>query len=273
MIGRIVFVCQAGRLEAQAVLLAASLRLHLPATVALVAAFPAREGALAQTTLAALAALDVGIGRIENPLAPDYLIGHKLAALALLAGPGLGLFLDSDVIALRPPDTLPDQLAAVPASAQHCSRQTWEYIYERADLPFPADAPPTLLSQETTAPYFNSGMIAIPGALAAPFAQHWTQCAREIDADPLVAMAAKRPYLDQTAFPVAAALCGQAIAPLDEIWNFRGWGWQLPQGSGAIFYHYQDMAKLRRQAESLAVARAARALSPQVTAALRDQDF
>jgi len=271
MLGRISFVCQAGRLEAQAVLLAASLRAHFPADLELIAAYPHRRGALATATTEALRELRAELINIENPLEVNYLIGHKVAALALLSGPKFGLFLDSDIIAMRAPDALSGRMAAVPASVQHCDLAKWEHIYDSFNLEIPRNAPATLLSEETTAPYYNTGLISVPGDLAKHFTDTWVDCASRIDADPFIPSNAKRPYLDQISFPVAAALCGHEIEVLDEKWNYRGWGWQIPADSDAIFYHYQDMAKLSRQPSSLAAARIAKSLSPAVAIALREQ--
>ncbi|MEJ1969640.1 MAG: hypothetical protein WDN03_13550 [Rhizomicrobium sp.] len=110
----------------------------------------------------------------------------------------------------------------------------------------------------------------MPGQLATRFAEAWMDCARRIDADPKVPAAAKRPYLDQVAFPIAAALCGQSVAALDEKWNYRGWGWDLPEDADAILFHYQEAVRLTRQPRSVATAEAARHFSPAVEHALRE---
>jgi hypothetical protein len=94
---RICFVCQSGALEPKAILLAASLRLHFPQNVELIAAHPTLAGPLQTETLKALAALNVGKIPVRNPQRPDYPIGHKFAALMLLDGPDCGIFIDSDV--------------------------------------------------------------------------------------------------------------------------------------------------------------------------------
>ena len=266
---RVSFVCQQGRLESQAVLLAASLRLNFPSDTALIAAHPHRHGPLAAATLAALSAMNVAIAPIENPLAADYPIGNKLAALALLQGENLGLFLDSDILAIRAPDAFPAALAAVPASVQHCNLRVWTYLYDAFGLTLPADPPAMLLSEEKTAPYYNTGFIAMPGPLAAHFSKVWIDCARRIDADPNVPLDARRPYLDQLAFPIAAALCGQPVAALDEKWNYRGWGWDLPEDADAILFHYQEAVRIGRQLRSAAAARAARHWSADVEEVLK----
>lgn len=266
MLERVAFVCQAGELEAQAVLLAASLRSHFPAGLKLIAAHPRLHGALRQTVVKALRDLEVEIATIENPLDKTYLIGHKLAALELLGGSGVGMFLDTDILVMRPPDphkeALPGGLAAVPASGQICSLATWQHIYARFDLAFPQAAPPTLNTRETTAPYFNSGMIAVPGAIANGLAASWVDSAMQIDNDPAIPAEAKRPYLDQTSLPIAAARLGHAITALKPKWNFPSWLGRIPEKSSPIFFHYQRIARLLRQMPTQETARAALALSP-----------
>lgn len=265
---RISFVCQSGRLEAQSILLAASLRLHFPAEVKLLAAHPFRHGELKPTTIAVFHDLGVEIVPIENPLDKTYLIGHKIAALRLLDGSGLGIFLDSDILAMRKPGSLSNQLAAVPASRQHCPLPIWEHIYTSFGMRLPADAPATLESQERTAPYYNSGMIGMPGELARRFADDWVACAQTIDLDPQVPNSAKRPYLDQTSFPVVAAKSGQRINALKPEWNFPSWIWRVPEGACPIFFHYQRIPVLARQPLTLEAARAAKSVSPKVHQAL-----
>jgi hypothetical protein len=268
---RISFVCQKGRLEPQAVLLAASLRLHFAAGVKLLAAHPHAQGRLGSRTLAALDSLGVEIVPIDNPLDESYLIGHQLAALRLLDGPGIGLFLDSDILVMRKPEAaeaLSNALATVPASRQHCSLSMWRHIYESFDLRLPEKAPPTLVTREVVAPYYNSGAIVIPGDLAVRFATKWIECSKQIDSDAMVQGRPKRPYLVQTPLPIAAALLDQSVTVLGPQWNFPSWAWRIPDGSCPIFFHYQNIARLSWQPITLAAARAAASTSPTVEAAL-----
>lgn len=262
MLERISFVCQAGELEPKAILLAASLRRRFPADLKLLAAHPQRHGALRPATVAALRDLNVETVAIENPLHEKYLIGHKVAALGLLAGAGVGMFLDSDIIAVRAPEELPAGLAAVPTGARHCPLPVWRHIYRKFGLGFPSDGSP---------PYFNSGAIAVPGDIAAQFAATWTHCAKEIDKDPAVPAKPKRPFLDQTSFPIAAAALGLPITALGPQWNFPSWVWRIPDGFCPIFFHYQNIPRLTREDQTLEAAHAALSVSPLVTQALSSQ--
>jgi|SRR5579871_1340496 len=265
---RICFVCQAGRIEPKAVLLAASLRAHFPQSVELIAAHPSPAGPLKPEVERALADLDVRIVPIRNPLAPDYPIGHKFAALALVAGPDPGLFLDSDMLAMSAPESWPSSVAAVPASHNHHEGSVWDYVYAKFGLTRPGAGPPTLATGVTTAPYYNSGMIAVPGDLAAWIAMAWIETAARIDEDPAVPRASKRPNLSQLALPVAARRLGLSIKPLDARWNFPGWAWRLTGQETPFIFHYQHWDRLREERQSLEVAQGAADIRTSVRTAL-----
>jgi hypothetical protein len=260
---RICFVCQSGVLEPKAILLAASLRLYFP-----IAAHPALAGPLQTETLKAFAALDVGKIPVRNPLRPDYPIGHKFAALMLLDGPDCGIFIDTDVLATTAPQLLPDSLAAVPASFNHHAKPVWEHVYNRFGLTLPLASPPTLVSRDRTAPYFNSGVIVVPGPVAKRLAASWIDTAMQIDGDPQVPDRSKRPNLSQLALPVAAARVGLGIEVLDPRWNFPAWSWRIAQEGVPILFHYQTMERLREEEPSLRVAMQAAEIHPSVRDAL-----
>lgn len=265
---RICFVCQSGALEPKAILLAASLRLHFPRDVELIAAQPSSAGSLRSETRQALAALGVTIVPIRNPLRDDYPIGHKFAALMLLGGPDLGIFIDTDVLVMAAPEPLPDALAAVPASFNHHAQPVWQHVYERFGVPFPTSAPPTLVSHDQTAPYFNSGVIVVPGSIAGWMAASWIDTAAQIDDDPIVPSRSKRPNLSQLALPIAAARLGISILTLDARWNFPGWSWRIADHGLPILFHYQTLERLREEELSRSAAIQAANIHPSVRHAL-----
>jgi len=79
-----VFVCQAGEIEAKALLLAASLKNVLHCQYELIAAVPSPAsiwGELSPDTRRQLDEFGVRIVPIENPIDPDYGIGNKLACI------------------------------------------------------------------------------------------------------------------------------------------------------------------------------------------------
>src|SRR3954447_24357047 len=84
-----VFVCQAGGLETQALLLAASLKRHLRCAHELIAAVPGparRWGTLAPETGTLLKQLGVRVEPIANEVDPDYPIGNKVSCMRVPAG-------------------------------------------------------------------------------------------------------------------------------------------------------------------------------------------
>ena len=203
-----------------------------------------------------------GIRYGPNPL------GHKFAALMLLDGPDCGIFIDTDVLAMTAPQSLPDSLAAVPASFNHHAKPVWEHVYNRFGLTLPLASPPTLVSRDRTAPYFNSGVIVVPGPVAKRLAASWIDTAMQIDGDPQVPDRSKRPNLSQLALPVAAARVGLGIEVLDPRWNFPAWSWRIAQEGVPILFHYQTMERLREEEPSLRVAMQAAEIHPSVRDAL-----
>ena len=210
------FVCEPGRLEAQAVLLAASLRDVHP-ELTLIAAVPRP---LPPATILALDALAVTQLPICNPLAADYPIGNKIAALGVGDTHGLRVFLDSDMLCLRAWDwaalrTHP--LAAKPADlATFGSDELWQQLYARFGLPAPMERVISTVSQQLMHPYFNAGMLATSEAAA--LAARWSETCLAIDA--MEDVNPRRPWLDQIGLPLAAARLRLATRSLSEMWNY-----------------------------------------------------
>lgn len=188
----IAFVCQAGRLEAMAVLLAASLRRFHP-EARLWGAVP---GSLPHPTARLLEGLSVRLSPIENPVDPDYPIAQKIAALTLLPEGEPGLLLDSDILCARPLPPIPvGPFHAKPAElVTFGGEERWRELYQLFKLPFPERRVVAPLPESLMAPYFNSGVVATdqPGALA----EAWTLAFRRLlDAG----VREPKPFLDQVA--------------------------------------------------------------------------
>lgn len=254
------FVCEPGRLEAQALLLAASLRAMYP-ELPLVAAVPR---ALPEPTSRALAVLGVTELEISNPLASDYPIGNKLAALGVGAGDGLRVFLDSDMLALHAWDWNvlgTHALAAKPADlATFGSDALWQDLYARFDLAAPTQRVLSTVSRHLMYPYFNAGMVAT--AAAAELADAWAQTCLAIDT--MQDVNPRRPWLDQIGLPIAAARLGLSTRSLGEAWNYPAH--VKPLRDTPCIVHYHVPAVVAR--EPALVERVRRLLSryPQVAA-------
>jgi hypothetical protein len=226
-------VCEPGRLEAQAVLLAASLREAHP-DLTLLAAVP-RE--LPPATLRAFDALAVERVAIANPVADDYPIGNKIAALGAGDASGLRVFLDSDMLCLRALDL--DGLRGYPLAAKPADMATfgsdalWQCLYERFGLAPPSQRVVASIGGQMMYPYFNAGMVATTRAAA--LSPLWAETCRAVDVMPDVNP--RRPWLDQIALPLAAARLGVATRSLGDAWNYPAHIKPLRGEPGLVHYH------------------------------------
>ncbi|NII12137.1 sulfotransferase [Oleiagrimonas sp. C23AA] len=227
------FVCDAGRLEPQALLLAASLRAAHP-TLRLVAAVP---GTVQDQTIKCLQTLNVELEPISNPLDEAYRIGNKLAALGAGEPAGLRVFLDTDMLCMQPVDfsVLGMQpFAAKPADlATFGSDALWRTLYSRFDLPLPTARVVSTYSQGVMYPYFNAGMVA--STRAGELAHSWADICRRIDA--MDDIQPKRPWLDQIGLPLAVASLGLETRCLGEHWNYPA-HIKPVQGSPALIHYH-----------------------------------
>ena len=256
-----VFVCQQGDLETKALLLAASLRRSLPSRHELVAAIPtpaSRWGSPSPATLAILRRLSVRTVEIVNRVSPDYPIGNKIDCLAIETSCRRLVFLDSDMLLLRPIEIAPltaAPLAAVPASGAHVGLDDWARFYRACGLPPPSVLTRTLLSGELTPPYFNSGFVSVDGALAPALSDEWSACAARLLADDDLPRTVRQRFLDQITLPIAAARLGIDIGPLLPEWNFPSWGMRIGDGALPAFFHYQRPVRLLRETATNAMFR------------------
>jgi len=220
------FCVHSGELEIKALLLAASLRKHWPATVELIACVPQdpQFGGLSTSAARILDSLDVRVTSVSNPIGADYPIANKLLCLDVATETDRILFLDSDILALT--NVTEQELVTVfgggfvakPADMAtfKADQEKWQTIYQVCGAEMPELTVTATTSGEAMAPYFNAGVIAVDANSG--FGRRWSGCAVAIDALPEVPN--KRPHLDQIALPVAAAQLGETIKLLDEDWNF-----------------------------------------------------
>lgn len=231
------FVCEPGRLEVQAVLLAASLRLAHP-SLALIAAVPR---ALPAGTSALLDVLGVERVAIANPLASDYPIGNKLAALAAGDADGMRVFLDTDTLCLAPLGL--ETLRGIPFAAKASdiatfgNLDTWAVLYQRFGLTLPAERVTATVSEVTMPPYFNAGVIATQAARE--LHEAWVRIARAVDA--MNDIHPRRPWLDQIALPLAVARCRLRWRCLGERWNFPAHIKPLDGDVAIVHYHLTEV--------------------------------
>lgn len=246
----VAFVCQQGEIELKAVLLAASLRLHVRGDCDLVACLPEPHqtwGTPSAATRRCLDALGVRVAATANPIGAGYPIGNKVGAAAVATDADRVLFLDSDILCLRELDldacfaggflAKPADLATFSAPAS-----TWARLYGLFHLPAPTRRVTATVSGDAMWPYFNAGVVAFGNDSGFPAA--WADCCRVIDREPDVP--GKRPHLDQIALPIAAARCGLEFTPLPDRLNFPAH--LVPLSADApILCHYHWPDVLRRE--------------------------
>lgn len=185
------------------------------------------------------------------PAAPDwakpYPHGNKILAATDRRGAGRGIFLDTDMVCLKPLTELADlpdtHVAAAPEGRPTWGPDDrWERAYAHFDLPMPT-ARVRLLRGDRPAhvPYFNAGLVAMPeapGADGKRFADHWLETA--LDFDHNCKIANKRPWLDQITLPLAMARFGYTAHVLDESWNhaLSHRGSDIARTPDAHIFHY-----------------------------------
>jgi hypothetical protein len=240
-----VFVCQAGELEVEAMLLTASLRRHARSDHQLVAAIPvpeARWGRLRAETVCFLRDLGVDIVPITNQIDCDYPIGNKVSCLMVPATNDVTVFVDTDMLCLRAFTEFSEfdaSFCAKPAdfytfNGQSGRNSQWDKIYGSFGLPVPATRMRSTVSGELMPPYFNAGFIAV--RREAELAKAWLACCRRIDANEDITN--KRPWLDQIALPVAVAQLALDYRCLDERFNYPCHVRRIDPSDPPIFGHY-----------------------------------
>lgn len=254
-----VFVCQAGRLEVDSVLLALSLRHFVTADYEMIAAVPtpgAIWGTPRRGVLEQLDRIGVRIVEIENRIDVDYPTGNKVGCLSLPTDKRTRVFLDSDVLCLAPFDGghgFEQQFAAKPAdlATRGLDDRAWRAAYAVRGLEPPTTRMRTTVSGESIHPYFNAGVVSITGR--DDFGAVWESVCRAVDAEPLVQP--KRPWLDQIALPIAVHELGLETVLLTEQHNYPAHLRRIEEREPPVFCHYHDPRNLSRSAHGAEVIR------------------
>lgn len=258
------YVVDGPRLQAQGIVLAASLRRQHP-EAAQIAYLPAATAAdLPEAVRATLEASGVTFGIL--PAKPrwkqPYPHGNKILALSMPRDSEWSVFLDTDMVAVRPLEAAdlpgPMQVSVVPEGILGWGKDfaRWEAAYGHFGLEVPAERIRMLRGKRRMSPpYFNGGFVAIHEADRVEglnFGGLWLATAREFDWK--VPVGGKRPWLDQASLPIAMARFGFAHKIVDEsnntsISNGRALGGLEPR-----IIHYHRAGFLRRWPGSDALA-------------------
>jgi hypothetical protein len=229
----IIFVVDGKGLEAQALVLAASITRHHDTGVQVVAYLskasqtgldPATR-ALFEACGVAVAPLPDGTGRWKK----DYPHGNKLLACSAPRDCLRTTFVDTDVFCQAPITNLPEQdpleVFAVPEGKPTWGKSgdAWERVYKFFDLPMPT-ARVTLMRGRRLQylPYFNAGFVSFSERPleddGRAFGQMWLEMASRFDWHCPVAN--KRPWTDQIILPLVMAEYGLTCVTLPEIYNY-----------------------------------------------------
>ncbi len=251
----IFFIVDGARLEAQACLLAPSLKCHLMEGQRAVAYI--REDFREQMepfTVDILIASDVEIRCIPGtdgghaPWAAPYPHGNKILAAAAPRDCDVSVFLDTDTILTEPVDfasELGDALIAACVSdyaASAGSDEDWAHYYAAFDLPLPTERVQFNAGRKLISlPYFNAGVVlfrertddGVPTSVGRDWLKAALQFEREVSRDYL------RANIDQFTLPILGYLRGAPVKSLDQHMNFniQSFGHAPDQRQSVAHYH------------------------------------
>lgn len=243
----VLFICQGGDIELQALLLAASLHRHLPSDAERVACVPdAGQGwsQPAPETLRILERLGCRIVSIRNPIDPTYGLANKISCMTVPVASPRRIFLDSDIVCLRAPrfERLPpDEFMAKPVDSFTYGRgdDAWSRAYAAVGIAPPARTFTATVTGETCPPYFNSGVIVT--SRGPELAEIWIECVRSIQD------ISGRYFQEQAGLALAVLKSGMKFSLLDEELNYPASLKPVIPGREPAFGHYHHADIIRRE--------------------------
>jgi len=277
-----IFVCQEGELEIESLLLAASLKRFLRCEYELIAAVPVpqeRWGRPGAATCQAFDALGARMASITNEVDLAYPLANKLGCLKIPTRADTIVFVDSDIVGMRPFDWGDGPVApfaARPAGLQTFSDDLdiWRLAYEVTGVPMTSRRVRTAVSGVESPPYFNSGFFAIETRQAMPLYEAWIQCCKAIRS--AGALREKWHWSEQVGLGLAVQKLGIEPAILDVRYNFPASAFSVDDAATATdadglpyFCHYHWPEVILRQPLLAMHVRSLAAASP-VAPALSD---
>lgn len=221
----IIFIVDYGKLEWQSICLAASIRAFVrDRDFEIIAYCPEdRVDGLEETTKTWLEKFGVDIRPLDtrSQYAPAYPHGNKILACAEPRQSSYCLFMDTDMIFVRPTNLGPLFAAGGFCAARETNARwagepgLWDRLYEQNAPDAPRDL--AVFSNQRVAPsYYNAGFFGfddrpIEQKANQRFGEIWREISYQIDADPQISE--KRPFLDQISLPVAVGAC--ALTPME----------------------------------------------------------
>ena len=224
------FVCQKGKLEAQAVLLAASLKKYLKSDHELIVAVPGGDQKICagrdqryapplDLTICFLKKLGVRIAGIINDTGNPF--NNPLYCLALETDAKKSVLMDSDILCMREFFHEPrfDKVSFNAKQAHKDMLGPWGGLFEACGVRDPLIRIPTTVSHEYLPPYFNAGFIAIDTV----HVQQYTKLAMECHDSIMAAKLLKDPFrhfIPQISLSIAMLKLKIPYEVLDDRYNY-----------------------------------------------------
>jgi hypothetical protein len=220
----IFFMVESGPLELQAHRLIASLEVNCADNYRLVAfCRDDRVDDLNPATKNFLASTHTELRTLTKSFADGYPAGNKLIAASLVKASGWSIFMDTDMMLVRPTSFM-SQAAGRRVSLCVDTVNGWT----KSDAQW--DALPNNLGMATLGhkiflrdgatsfPLYNAGLVLFPpaGRSTSDFGQAWLETSLKLDVD--AAIENKRPWLDTIAL-AACVIRDQSARPISEDWN------------------------------------------------------
>ncbi|MBT8474623.1 MAG: hypothetical protein KJO78_04035 [Alphaproteobacteria bacterium] len=258
------FIIDGPKIEAQSVLLAATLRHHNGPDLVIDAYTPASNAPnILRNTRRILRTLGVSIHTIDTDdfWTTPYPIGNKILAACEPRDAEISFFLDSDIVATAPMEfselASPGAVSAVVSdyAARLDDPEAWPRLYRHFGLEPPEERVQLLRGRRLTFfPYVNSGVVGFE--TDGEFASTWLDVALEIDK--LTADDAEFPRIniDQIALPIAARKLGMTLRLLPSEYNCNIMRRDAPETLRPRLAHYhrfQDLAASRYGKASLEI--------------------
>ena len=155
---------------------------------------------------------------------PSYPYANKLRMLELPSSDEVLIALDCDVVVLGDISAYPDPAAvlAKPADCDFLTREQWGRVFRELRLDPPENGVITTTFGRRSPPYFNSGVVLVPGPMAAGLRDAWEAHVYALqplyDRDP--GLARHRFYTDQIALTCALVAERATVRTLPVSMNF-----------------------------------------------------
>lgn len=247
---KIIFVLQNGYLEAQSLILAKSIRKVYGELVDVYACIPSylnQKLIPSENTISKLKELHIQILYFQNELSESStdqrrgnLAANKIFAIRQFNLSDI-LFLDTDIICNKPIDFT---FLSTPCIKIHyedidiCQITDWERLYKQNDIEYPVLSIVLPLDLRKSPPYFNSGVIYVPGSLNQLLTNEWIVIFKNLSKDNVYASSFFR---DQIALSLAIEKLKFNVDVLSENWNFP-FNIRKPKNINDIYFiHYHQL--------------------------------